>query len=60
MTWATVTTGPDRDAPEQRRQPVGYGQGWGGDWQLRWGKYLEGFFFFFAGEGISGGPEELG
>lgn len=29
MTWATVITGPDGDAPEQRRQPVGWGQGWG-------------------------------
>lgn len=35
MIWATVITGPDGDAPEQRRQPVGWGQGWGGgDWQL--------------------------
>ena len=38
MTWATVITGPDGDAPEQRRQPVGWEQGWGGgDWQLRLG-----------------------
>ena len=36
MTWATVITGPDGDAPEQQRQPVGWGQGWGGGgWQLR-------------------------
>lgn len=54
MTWATVTTGPDRDAPEQRRQPVGMGKdgeetgslGRVNVWRFFWG-------------GVRGGPEEL-
>lgn len=55
MTWATVTTGPERDAPEQRRQPVGTGKdgeetgSLGGVWK-----------FFFQGSGDKRKPRGIG